>query len=107
MNMPAIAMTDHGNLCGAIEFLKAAVKHTDKDADFYEFMERCRPFKVKPIIGCEVYTTDDMLVKKSDTINRLVLLAKNGAGYHNLIKIVSAGYTDGSAKAFNMCLSIS
>ena len=96
MNMPAIAMTDHGNLCGAIEFLKAAVKHTDKDADFYEFMERCRPFKVKPIIGCEVYTTDDMLVKKSDTINRLVLLAKNGAGYHNLIKIVSAGYTDGT-----------
>lgn len=85
MNMPAIAMTDHGNLYGAIEFLKAAVRHTDKDADLFEFMKERRPFKVKPIIGCEVYTTDDML-------NQLVLLAKNSAGYHNLIKIVSAGF---------------
>lgn len=87
-NMPAIAMTDHGNLYGAIEFLKAAVRHTDKDADFYEFMEQRRAFKVKPIIGCEV----DM---SGDALNRLVLLAKNSAGYHNLIKIVSAGFTEG------------
>lgn len=100
-NIPAIAMTDHGNMHGAIEFLKAAVKYTDKDADFFEFMKERRPFKVKPIIGCEVYMTDDMLVKGNDVsgtppkLNRLVLLAKNEIGYHNLVKIVSAGYTDG------------
>lgn len=87
LNIPAIAMTDNGSMYGAIEFLKAAVKFTDKDADFYEFMEQRRPFKVKPIIGCEVNMS-------GDTLNCLVLLAKNRVGYYNLIKIVSAGFTE-------------
>lgn len=95
-NISAIAITDHGNLYGAIEFLKAAVKYTDEGADFWEFMTERRPFKVKPIIGCEVYMTDDMPVKENDEPNHLVLLAKNDAGYHNLIKIVSAGYIAGT-----------
>ncbi|MCH5155359.1 MAG: DNA polymerase III subunit alpha [Clostridiales bacterium] len=101
LSIPAIAMTDHGNLYGAIEFLKAAVKYTDKDADFLEFMKARRPFKVKPIIGCEVYMTDDMNVREKGAngappkLNHLVLLAKNEVGYHNLVKIVSAGYTEG------------
>ncbi|MCH5166049.1 MAG: DNA polymerase III subunit alpha [Clostridiales bacterium] len=101
LNIPAIAMTDHGNLYGAIEFLKAAVKYTDKEADFLKFMAERRPFKVKPIIGCEVYMTEDMHVKEKGVngappkLNHLILLAKNGEGYHNLIKIVSAGYTEG------------
>ncbi|MBD5132781.1 MAG: DNA polymerase III subunit alpha [Clostridiales bacterium] len=101
LNIPAIAMTDHGNMYGAIEFLKAAVKYTDKDADFLKFMAERRPFKVKPIIGCEVYMTDNMHVKEKGAngappkLNHLVLLAKDGVGYHNLIKIVSAGYTEG------------
>ena len=100
-NIPAIAMTDHGNMYGAIEFLKAAVKYTDKDADFLKFMAERRPFKVKPIIGCEVYMTENMHVKEKGEfgappkLNHLVLLAKNEAGYHNLIKIVSAGFVDG------------
>ncbi len=101
LNIPAVAMTDHGNLYGVIEFLKAAVKYTDKDADFLQFMRERRPFKVKPIIGCEVYTTSDMHVKEKGKngappkLNHLVLLAKNETGYHNLIKIVSSGYVDG------------
>ncbi|MDE6201369.1 MAG: DNA polymerase III subunit alpha [Clostridiales bacterium] len=101
LNIPAIAMTDHGNMYGTIEFLKAAVKYTDKDADFLKFMSERRPFKVKPIIGCEVYMTEDMHVREKGLngappkLNHLVLLAKNGVGYHNLIKIVSAGYTEG------------
>lgn len=101
LGIPAVAMTDHGNMYGTIEFLKAAVKHTDKDADFLTFMKERRPFKVKPIVGCEVYMTDDMRVKEKGAngappkLNHLVLLAKNEAGYHNLIKIVSLGYTDG------------
>ncbi|MDE6293117.1 MAG: PHP domain-containing protein [Clostridiales bacterium] len=101
LNIPAIAMTDHGNMYGTIEFLKAAVKYTDKDADFLKFMAERRPFKVKPIIGCEVYMTEDMHVREKGLngappkLNHLVLLAKNEVGYHNLIKIVSAGYTEG------------
>ncbi len=101
LNIPAIAMTDHGNMYGTIEFLKAAVKYTDKDADFLRFMSERRPFKVKPIIGCEVYMTADMHVKEKGIsgappkLNHLVLLAKNEVGYHNLIKIVSKGYTEG------------
>ena len=100
-NVPAIAMTDHGNMHGAIEFLKAAVKYTDHDAEFFAFMRERRPFKVKPILGCEVYMNEDMHKKEGDAsgapseLNHFVLLAKNGVGYHNLMKIVSAGYIEG------------
>ena len=101
LNIPAIAMTDHGNMYGTIEFLKAAVKYTDKDADFLKFMAERRPFKVKPIIGCEVYMTENMRAREKTAtgtppkLNHLVLLAKNETGYHNLIKIVSSGFTEG------------
>ncbi len=101
LNIPAVAMTDHGNMYGTIEFLKAAVKYTDPGADFLKFMSERRPFKVKPIIGCEVYMTEDMHVKQKGAngappkLNHLVLLAKNEVGYHNIIKIVSAGFTEG------------
>ncbi len=101
LGIPAVAMTDHGNLYGAIEFLKAAVKYTDNKADFFEFMNERRPFKVKPIVGCEVYMTDDMTVKEKGLngappkLNHLVLLCKNGVGYQNLVKLVSEGYTEG------------
>ena len=100
LGMPAIAITDHGNMYGALEFVKAAIKHTDKDADPYRFIAERRPFKVKPIIGCEIYMTDDMTVKtavggKMPKYNHLVLLAKNMTGYKNLIKLVSIAYVDG------------
>ncbi len=100
MNMPAVAITDHGNMYGVLEFVKAAVKHTDPQADFYEFMAEKRPYKVKPIIGCELYMCEDMAVKtsrdgKMPKYNHLVLLAKNETGYKNLIKLVSRSYTEG------------
>ncbi len=100
LNMPAVAITDHGNMYGVLEFLKAAVRHTDPDASFYKFLEQERPFKVKPIIGCELYMCDDMSVKttqsgKMPRLNHIVLLAKNEAGYKNLIKLVSSSYTEG------------
>lgn len=97
----AVAMTDHGNLYGTIKFLQEAVKYTDPSADFLKFMSERRPFKVKPIVGCEVYMTDNMHVKEKGAngappkLNHLVLLAKNEVGYHNLIKIVSSGFTEG------------
>ncbi len=100
MNMPAVAITDHGNMYGVLEFVKAAVRYTDPKADFYEFMKEKRPYKVKPIIGCELYMCEDMNVKttsggKMPKYNHLILLAKNEEGYRNLVKLVSRSYTEG------------
>ena len=102
LNIPAIAITDHGNMYGVIKFLQAAVRHTDFRADFLDFMTERRPFKVKPIIGCEVCMTDNMHLHEKGKDNvppkfyHLVLLAKNEAGYNNLMKIVSEGYAEGT-----------
>ena len=78
--MPAVAMTDHGNLFGAIEFYNAA-KYKG----------------VHPVIGCEVYVSQKghKLRTESDRYNHLVLLCENQEGYRNLINLVSTGYLDG------------
>ncbi len=78
--MPAVAMTDHGNLFGAVEFYNAA-----------------KSKGVKPIIGCEVYVSQQghKIRNESDRYNHLVLLCENQEGYRNLIKLVSTGYLDG------------
>lgn len=82
-NMPAVALTDYGNLYGAVEFYKA-----------------CSSAKVKPIIGCEVYVAPDShLIKNKESGKKssfhLTLLAKNDAGYKNLCKLSSIGFLDG------------
>jgi len=80
--MPATALTDHGNLFGAVDFYKA-----------------CKDVKVKPIIGCEFYVAPGMRQEKKKEGNRssyhLTLLAKNKEGYHNLCKLSSMGYLEG------------
>src|ERR1700681_2058261 len=78
--MPAVAMTDHGNLFGAVEFYNKA-----------------REKGVHPVIGCEVYVAQQGHTNKSDTnrYNHLVLLCENQEGYRNLIQLVSTGYLDG------------
>lgn len=82
LGMDAVAITDHGAMFGVIDFYKEAKKQG-----------------IKPIIGCEVYTAArtmlDKDVEKDKRQGHLVLLAKNNAGYQNLMKIVSAGYTEG------------
>src|SRR5438034_8804354 len=87
LGMPACAITDHGNMFGAVEFYDAMKKQ-----------------KVKPIIGCEMYVAygshrDKMGVEDqaadAGSNNHLIVLAANDAGYRNLVKLVSAGYTDG------------
>ena len=98
--MTACAITDHGNMYGALEFVKQAIKYTDPKADPFKFIDDKRQCKVKPIIGCEVYMTEDMKVKtsvngKMPKANHLVLLCKNEVGYKNLIKLVSLAYTEG------------
>ena len=77
-NMPAVAITDHGNLYGAIEFYKA-----------------CKKAEVKPIIGCEVYCAPGSRFTKDTERYHLVLLCKNETGYKNLIQLVSRAYSEG------------
>ena len=83
LGMPALAITDHGNMYGVKEFLKVAKKFPE----------------VKPIIGCEIYVTKHYDHKLKDKDHRgyyhLILLAKNYNGYRNLMKIVSTGHIEG------------
>ncbi len=80
--MTSIAITDHGVMFGVIDFYK-----------------ECKKQGIKPIIGCEVYTANTTRFSKDPDKDKyqghLVLLAKNMEGYKNLIKIVSAGFTEG------------
>jgi len=80
--MPAIAVTEHGNLFSSVMF-----------------HDHARQKGVKPILGCEVYVAPGDRRHKNgnpgETANHLVLLAETNEGYHNLIKLVSAGYTEG------------
>jgi DNA polymerase III subunit alpha len=82
-NMPSLAITDHGNMFGAIEFYLL-----------------CKSAGIKPIIGCEMYLAPASRFDKSshgihDAAYHLVLLAKDDEGYHNLMKLVSIGYLEG------------
>ena len=78
LGMPAVAMTDHGNIFGAVHFVNAAHKEG-----------------IKPIIGCELYICkkDDHNIERTppegDTYNHLLVLAENEEGYRNLVKITS------------------
>ena len=81
--MPAIAITDHGNMFGAIDFYQQAYKHG-----------------IKPIIGCEIYVAPSSRLDKSassigETARHLIVLVKNMQGYKNLMKLTTAGYLEG------------
>ena len=82
LKMPALAVTEHGNMFSAVTFHDAARKRG-----------------IKPILGCEVYVAPGDRRTKSgtpgETANHLVLLAETNEGFHNLIKLVSSGYTEG------------
>ncbi len=86
-NMPAVAITDHGNLMGAFHFIKAVKDYNSRiEADK----------KIKPIVGCEFYVCGDHKDKtRRDDGYQIVFLAKNKSGYHNLAKLSSAAYVDG------------
>lgn len=119
--MGALAITDHGNMFGAMEFVNAIGKHNKGvkssvaeaesklkaaeeagDSAAAETarteLEAARSRKLKPIIGCEMYVASgDMRERsdKKDTGRHLVVLAKNATGYRNLIKLVSKAWTEG------------
>jgi len=82
--LPAIAITDHGNICGAVQFYSLCLKKG-----------------IKPIIGCEVYVAPGSRHDKEGRAdedggnNHLILLAKDDEGYRNLIKLVSIAHLEG------------
>ena len=81
--MPAVAITDHGNLFGVVEFYRQAMKSG-----------------VKPIIGTEIYVAPGSRLEKrarssAETAHHLVLLAENETGYQNLLKLSTASYLEG------------
>ncbi len=82
LNMPAVAITDHGTMFGVVDFYRAA-----------------KAAGVKPILGCELYVAPrsrfDKEPRKDDMQYHLVLLAENETGYQNLMHLVSAGYLEG------------
>ncbi len=77
LEMPAVTLTDHGSLAGAVELYREAGKHG-----------------VKPIVGCEVYVADDRRAQRKGYAH-LTLLAESNEGYANLIKLSSLGYLEG------------
>ncbi|MBI2833534.1 MAG: DNA polymerase III subunit alpha [Acidobacteria bacterium] len=82
LEMPALAVTEHGNMFSSVIF-----------------HDQAKARGIKPILGCEVYVAPGSRLTKSgaigETAHHLVLLAETNEGYHNLIKLVSAGYTEG------------
>ena len=81
LKMPAVAITDHGNLFGAVKFYEAATKRG-----------------IKPIVGCEAYVAVTNRLDRSpdsDRPHHLVLLAENELGYRNLVKLASSAYLEG------------
>lgn len=82
LGMQSLAITDHGNMYGAVDFFKACKKHD-----------------IKPIIGCEVYVAPRSRFDKDKVLDRdyshLILLCKNEVGYQNLITLVSKGFVEG------------
>ena len=119
--MPAIAITDHGNMFGIKEFYNyvakknsktkgaikdalEAAKKAEEEGNTQEAearkaeAEELKAKIFKPILGCEVYVAEQSLdthIDKHDTGRHLIILAKNEKGYHNLVKIVSKAWTDG------------
>ena len=77
---PALALTDHGVMNGAVELYKAAKKHG-----------------IKPIVGCEIYYVDDHTDRgpKKTERNHLTLMASSNEGYRNLVRLCSAGFLEG------------
>jgi DNA polymerase III subunit alpha len=88
--MPALAISDHGNMFGVFEFVAEAHKHKDENGKL----------KVKPIVGCEFYITANRHIKtftkeQRDQRHHQILLAKNEEGYRNLVKLTSLGFIEG------------
>ena len=89
-NMPAVSITDSGNMMGAFHFVQAVSNHNKS------LSEEDKNKELKAIVGCEFFVCEDHLNKNhKDNGYQIVLLAKNKNGYHNLAKMASIAYIDG------------
>ena len=112
-NMPAVALTDSGNMMAAFQFVDAGFKHnksiknkitdlenqldtTDADEERFAQIDKLKKQLVKPIVGCEFFINQNLNNKTlKDNGYQVPLLAKNKSGYHNLAKLSSIAYTKG------------
>lgn len=88
--MPALAISDHGNMFGVFDFVAEAYRNKDENGKV----------KIKPVVGCEFYITETRHQKtftkeQKDKRNHQILLAKNEQGYKNLVKLTSLGFIEG------------
>ena len=98
--MPAVAMTDSGNMMGAFHFVSAVMNHNKsakaKIQTALDSGEEPTDTEIKPIVGCEFNVCENHLEKtKKDNGYQVVFLAKNKNGYQNLVKMASLAYTEG------------
>ncbi len=98
--MPAVAMTDIGNMMGVFHFVRDILNHNKsaeaKNKAALEAGEIPTETIIKPIVGCEFFVCDNHKDKtRKDNGYQVVFLAKNKKGYHNLAKMSSIAYTDG------------
>ena len=98
--MPAVALTDHGNMMGAFHFVKEVSLYNKtvqaKNKEAIEKGETPTAKEMKPILGCEFFVCENHLEKsRKDNGYQIVLLAKNKKGYHNLAKLSSIAFTSG------------
>ena len=98
--MPAVAITDHGNMMGAFHFVKEIGNYNrslrQKNIDLLGHKEPQEAHEIKGIVGCEFFVCEDHTNKsQKDNGYQVVFLAKTKKGYHNLVKMSSRAYTDG------------
>ena len=98
--MPAVALTDHGNMMGAFHFVKEIGNYNrgirEKNKLALEANEPADAQEIKGIVGCEFFVCEDHTNKsQKDNGYQVVFLAKTKKGYHNLVKMSSKAYTDG------------
>jgi len=99
-NMPAVALTDHGNMMGAFHFVKEIGAYNksikEKNEEALANNEPAEARELKAIVGCEFFVCENHADKsRKDNGYQIVMLAKNKKGYHNLAKMSSKAYTDG------------
>ena len=98
--MPAVAMTDIGNMMGVFHFVRDILNHNKsaeaKNKSAIEAGEQATETIIKPVVGCEFFVCDNHKDKsRKDNGYQVVMLAKNKKGYHNLAKMASIAYTEG------------